>query len=100
MLGLFPGKAKFSLRTMVKVLGICTIIVLANIALLAWLWAVAVEHFTVPTEYDGPPHQRGHKPPFPGDSIDNLWWFVHVSSILQVCSSSSFQNTVGGIYFF
>ncbi|XP_072041604.1 transmembrane protein 62-like [Amphiura filiformis] len=75
------GKARYSRKTMVKVLGICTTILLLNIALLAWLWAIAVEHFTVPVEYNGPPHQRGHKPPYPGDTMDNLWWFIHISDI-------------------
>ncbi len=80
MFGLLSGKAsKYSRKTMVKVLGLCTLLLLLNIALIAWLWAIAVEHFTVPVEFHGPPHHRGHKPPYPGDTADNLWWFVHVS---------------------
>ena len=64
---------------MVKVLSLCTLVLLGNIALLAWLWGVAVEHFTVPVIYDGPPHKAGHQAPFPGEGMDNIWWFMHVS---------------------
>ncbi|XP_070577648.1 transmembrane protein 62-like [Ptychodera flava] len=57
-------------------------------AAIALLVAIAVtvlcmirNYYTVPVEYTGPPHPRDQEPPFPADTMDNLWWFVHISDI-------------------
>ncbi|XP_077989648.1 transmembrane protein 62-like [Glandiceps talaboti] len=40
-----------------------------------------LDYFTVPVQYNGPPHPRDQTAPFPGQSMDNLWWFIHISDI-------------------
>ncbi|XP_072164005.1 transmembrane protein 62-like [Diadema setosum] len=62
-------------------LGLCAIIFIVLMTVAAWLSALLLDYFMVPTPYHGPPHPRSMQAPFPGETADNLWWFIHISDI-------------------
>ncbi|XP_038075262.1 transmembrane protein 62-like [Patiria miniata] len=66
---------------MARVLGLCTLLLILTVSLMAWLLSYALDHYTLPPAHDGPPHPLGDVAPYPGDKMDNLWWFIHISDI-------------------
>lgn len=64
----------------VRLLDLCAVFV---VAFLAWLVTFAMEcyyHGVDSAVKQSSGHPRDHHPPFPGDSAENIFWFLQVRS--------------------
>ena len=64
---------------MARATGLFGLLLLFAVGLLAWMWTVALDHYMLPPPPgNGPPHPLGDVGPYPGDKMDNLFWFMQV----------------------
>ncbi|XP_033115760.1 transmembrane protein 62-like isoform X2 [Anneissia japonica] len=66
---------------MLRVFGVIGVVVLLLVLVGSWCWEAAVEFYTKPVVFEGVHHPNDQEAPYPGGTMDNLWWFVHISDV-------------------